>query len=232
MPGERIGAPLTRGRRRTTLRGGVVVLIALGGAWAYLGDHWALPQWPPAWTEALFHAVDKKAPAKVETAALAPQTSPLPPLSSIGNASTPNTSASPAPLTLVNPPAAAKVLDEPAVQYLPPPVAAPADTYQLRAAAAGLHPDLSRVLLERLSPADYHNAAIAIQTAIAETSDTDVYVWPRQRTPELALFQVRFVAGAAPSCRRYVVTVTKAGWLTTALPMEKCGSTPSRAPRE
>jgi hypothetical protein len=45
------------------------------------------------------------------------------------------------------------------------------------------------------------------------------------------LFQVRFVAGAAPGCRRYVVTVTKDGWLTTALPMEKCGpkrETPGR----
>jgi hypothetical protein len=49
-----------------------------------------------------------------------------------------------------------------------------------------------------------------------------VYVWPRQRKPEHALFRVRFVQGAAPGCRRYVVTITKDGWLTTALPMEKC----------
>jgi hypothetical protein len=33
------------------------------------------------------------------------------------------------------------------------------------------------------------------------------------------------VQGAAPACRRYVVTITKDGWLTTALPMEKCGAT-------
>jgi len=89
--------------------------------------------------------------------------------------------------------------------------------------AVGLHPDLSRVLLARLSATDYQNAGIAIKTALAETPDTGVFVWPRQRKPELALFQVRFVPGAAPSCRRYVVTVTKDGWLTTAPPMEKCG---------
>jgi hypothetical protein len=94
----------------------------------------------------------------------------------------------------------------------------------VRAAAVGLHPDLSRVLLERLSRADYRNAGIAIQTALAETPDSAVFVWPRQRKPELALFQVRFVAGAAPGCRRYVVTVTKDAWLTTAMPMEKCGA--------
>ena len=93
----------------------------------------------------------------------------------------------------------------------------------MRAVAVGLHPDLSRVLLARLSPTDYRNAGIAIQTAVAETPDSGVFVWPRQRKPELALFQVRFVPGAAPSCRRYVVTVTKDGWLTTAPPMEKCG---------
>ena len=94
----------------------------------------------------------------------------------------------------------------------------------MRAAGVGLHPDLSRVLLTRLSDADYRNAGIAIQKALAEASDDEVFVWPRQRKPELALFKVRFVPGAASSCRRYVVSVTKDGWLTTALPMEKCRS--------
>ena len=73
-------------------------------------------------------------------------------------------------------------------------------------------------------PTDYRNAEIAIQTAVAKTADDAVFVWPRQRKPELALFRVRFVPGAAPECRRYVVTVTKDGWSTTAPPMEKCGS--------
>ena len=102
----------------------------------------------------------------------------------------------------------------------------------MRAAAVGLHPDLSRALLARLSPTDYRNAGIAIKTALAETAETAVYVWPRQRKPEEALFKVRFVPGAAAGCRRYVVTVTKDGWLTTALPMEKCGPQPRQARRE
>ena len=93
----------------------------------------------------------------------------------------------------------------------------------MRALAVGLHPGLSRVLLARLSPDDYRNAGIAIQKAVAETPDSGVLVWPRQRKPKLALFHVRFDAWRRPRCRRYVVTVTKDGWLTTALPMEKCG---------
>lgn len=95
---------------------------------------------------------------------------------------------------------------------------------QMRASRVGLNPDLSPVVLAQLSPADYRNAAIAIRTALAKTPDGEVFVWPRQRKPELALFRVRFVEGAAPTCRRYVVTITKHRWSTTALPMEKCGS--------
>ena len=53
----------------------------------------------------------------------------------------------------------------------------------------------------------------------------------RQRKAEEALFKVRFVPGAPAGCRRYVVTVTKDGWLTTALPMEKCGPQPRQARR-
>src|SRR5262249_10658570 len=101
--------------------------------------------------------------------------------------------------------------------------------FQVRALAVGLHPGLSHVLLARLSPTDYRNAGIAIRTALAETPDSGVYVWPRQRKPELALFRVHFVAGAAPGCRRYVVTVAKDGWLTTASPMEKCEAQANRA---
>jgi hypothetical protein len=107
---------------------------------------------------------------------------------------------------------------------LPPVHADPADPYQVRAEAAGLHPGLSRVLLTRLSPTDYRNAEYAVRTALAQTRDGAVFVWPRQRTPELALFKVTFVPGAAPDCRRYVVTVVKDRWATTALPMERCGA--------
>jgi surface antigen len=105
-----------------------------------------------------------------------------------------------------------------------PPSAQPADTLRQRAEAAGLHPEVSRALLARLSPGDFRNASVAIETALAQTPDTEALVWPRQRKSEDALFRVHFVAGAAPQCRRYIVTVTKDGWSTTALPMEKCGA--------
>lgn len=109
------------------------------------------------------------------------------------------------------------------VAPLPPPKADPADPYQKRALAAGLHPELSQVLLSRMSDADYRNAQIAVSKALTEAADADKFVWPRQKAPRLALFQVHFVAGAPADCRRYVVTVTKDGWSTTARPMEKCG---------
>lgn len=126
-------------------------------------------------------------------------------------------------------PEQAEERDEPEVTPLPPADPDPADPLQMRAAEVGLHPGLSRVLLSKLTATDYRNAAIAIKTALAKTADDAVYVWPRQRTPELALFKVHFVPGAAPGCRRYVVTITKDGWSTTALPMENCDSRPSRS---
>jgi hypothetical protein len=110
-------------------------------------------------------------------------------------------------------------------ERLPPPSADPADPFQSRALAVGLHPGLSRVLLMRLSKTDYNNAGIAIRKAISETPDSDAYIWPRQHKRALAQFRVHFVQGAAPTCRRYVVTVTKDGWSTTASPMERCGVT-------
>ncbi|MBA2127240.1 hypothetical protein DLM45_13550 [Hyphomicrobium methylovorum] len=98
------------------------------------------------------------------------------------------------------------------------------DPARLRAEAVGLNPDLSKSLLARLSPADYRNANVAIQTALKKTADNDTFVWPKKQSAKLARFEVSFVAGAAPDCRRYVVTITKDHWTTTALPMEKCGT--------
>jgi len=114
--------------------------------------------------------------------------------------------------------------EEAAPQPLPPPQIDPKDPYQRRAMAAGLHPDLSRTLLARLSAADYRNAAYAVDTAIAETADGAEFVWPRQRKPQQAQFRVHFVKGTVEGCRRYVVTVAKDGWSTTALPMERCAA--------
>ena len=111
-----------------------------------------------------------------------------------------------------------------APEPLAPPVIDPADRYQKRAMAVGLHPDLSRALLSRLTDADYRNAGIAIHTALVQTPASKVYAWPKDGGgAKLALFEISFVRGATPECRRYVVTVTLAHWSTTALPMEKCG---------
>ena len=113
--------------------------------------------------------------------------------------------------------------DETANTPLPPPAIDPADPYQKRAAAVGLHPDLSRALLKQMSDADYRNAAIAIKTALADTTGNEMFVYPPEPKAKLARFEVHFVPGAASTCRRYVVTVTKDRWSTTARPMEKCG---------
>jgi hypothetical protein len=241
-PGERIvQAPAATGRK-AMLRG-VIILITLGGGWALIGGQATWPGWLLAEIAALPALMESKAPQPVaptrptvatndapmmQPAALDATPLPLPPQDPNKSPAASDAAArSPTPPLAANilPPTTARV-DEPAQEPLPPPAADPADPYQVRAVAVGLHPDLSRVLLARLSPTDYRNAGIAIQTAVAETPDTAVFVWPRQRKPELALFQVRFVPGAAPGCRRYVVSVTKDGWLTTALPMERCGRQP------
>jgi hypothetical protein len=251
LPGERIGPPLARRRGRLLLWSLLLVLIGLGG-WALSRHQAAWTAWVPDDMAAVFSSLGRWMPGRGEPAK--PTTAPSTPLADVGPP------IRPAPLVLSPPPPApgrtaaadpepveksapapvvttaalppARDAPEPQASPLPPPAAGPTDPYRARAEAVGLHPDLSRVLLERLSPTDYRNAGIAIQTALAETPDTAVFVWPRQRKPELALFSVRFVAGAAPGCRRYVVTVTKDGWLTTALPMEKCGVQRRAARRE
>ena len=254
LPGERIGSPASGSGGKALLRGGFILLIALSGGWLLLGDQVTWPEWPLAGTAAVSPAMDRRLPASVEPpappmattappanaepitkpAALdSPPSTPQPPASSKTAATAGDAARSAArPLTTASLPPAAKSVGEPPAPPLQPPTANSADAYQMRAAAVGLHPDLSRVLLTQLSPADYRNAGIAIKTAMAETPDSAVFVWPRQRKAELAFFQVRFVPGAAPGCRRYVVAVTKDGWLTTALPMEKCGSQPGRPRRE
>jgi hypothetical protein len=252
LPGERIGQPLARTGGKAMLRG-MVILITFGGGWALLSGQVTLPEWL-AEIAAVSPSTDRRVPGSVEPTRSAVAT-PSPPANAEPTpsptalhalpstpqsqaaskaAATPDAAApSPAPpLTTAVLPPAATGSDAPLASRLPPPTADPADPYQMRAEAVGLHPDLSRVLLARLSSTDYRNAGIAIQTAVAETPDSAVFVWPRQRKPELALFQVRFVPGAAPGCRRYVVTVTKDGWLTTAPPMERCGPQPGQPRRE
>ena len=241
-PGERVCPPPSRGGKAAR-RGALLLLIALGGAWAVAGDQLTWPEWLPFDKSALLALMDRGqtglAASPASTAApvappamteLTPKPAPL----QGAPAPTPDKAAASkeaaAPLTTAAlPSAGAASRDAPSAE-LPPPVADPADAYQVRALAVGLHPGLSRALLSRLSAADYRNAGIAIQAAIAETPDDGVYIWPRQRKPDLALFHVHFVPGAAPDCRRYVVTVAKDGWVTTALPMERCGPKPGQGP--
>lgn len=251
FPDERISSRPS-GTGRKCLLWGAFILFALGGGWALLGGRSTWPDWLPVDVAAIFHSINDRVPGPPKPTASAAATTP--PVADAGltpkpgavdgsystdrrmassNVVTPPavTASSLAPLTTAALPPAAKSSSVSAP--LPgSPTADPADPYQKRAVAVGLHPDLSRVLLARLSPTDYRNAGIAIQTAVAETPDSAIFVWPRQRKPELALFQIRFVAGAAPSCRRYVVVVTKDGWSTTALPVEKCNVRLRKARRE
>src|SRR5262245_12270117 len=244
VPGDRIGPPLT-GAGGKVLRGAILLLLAGGGAWTVLSDPATWPAWMPKelasvsrsvsrWLDNAQRPQSRPLAAVVRTRSEEPAKpmalDPPPPIASPAANPAPLAAVAaakpePAPLTTAALPYSAEPTAPPS-QPLGPPRVDPSDPYQARAAEVGLHPELSRVLLERLSPTDYRNAGIAIQTALAETPDNGVFVWPRQRKPELALFRVRFVAGAAPGCRRYVVTVVKDGWLTTALPMEKCGAEP------
>lgn len=97
------------------------------------------------------------------------------------------------------------------------------DPLRMKAEAAGLHPDLSRAVLARLTATDYRNAAYAIGKAIKTVPNNGEFIWPHKRKAGMAVFTVHFVQGAGRDCRRYVVTVTKDRWTSTALPMEKCG---------
>lgn len=210
----------------------MLALIGLGGTWAIAGID-VFPGWLKSPFSQLSSVVEQALPKRPEpqppvvVAATepAPQSAadPLPPVQPAAPAKLADASAGTPPRPEDPAPAALPAAAIPYAQS-PAPPAPRGHPLQKRAEAVGLHPDLSRVLLERLTATDYRNAGIAIRTATAETPDGEVYVWPRKPKPDLALFQVQFVAGAAPDCRRYVVTVIlNDGWSTTALPMEKCG---------
>jgi len=110
-----------------------------------------------------------------------------------------------------------------------PPLPPLTDPLQKKAEAVGLHPELSRALLQSLSAVDFRNAAAAIKKAVAETPEGGALIWPEKAAKGDARFRVHFVPGNSPACRRYVVGVAKSGWTTTALPMERCGAKPKLA---
>lgn len=232
--GERIGPPLER-PRSSMLSASLVLVVLFGGAWAVLQAPDGSLEMVRQRAAALLTPVrdyraatampTPEAPRVAEAPAHADE--PLPPVEAPPTASGGTDAALPPDSVPVETGAlgGASETAEPAeAQPLPPMRIDPADPYQRRAVAVGLHPDLSRVLLARLTSADYRNAGYAVDTAVAKTADEGSFVWPRQRKPEQALFRVHFVPGAAHGCRRYVVTVVKDGWTTTALPMERCGS--------
>jgi hypothetical protein len=240
-PGERIGQPPASRRARVIRRSLVLAALTGFGIWAYAYD---TAGWLPWLAQQTRTMTAQRATEQPKAADAAPEKlAPIDPAASEEpvqqQAATERPPPAPAGEAATQPPAPAAPLTTGALPSQPEPEEAPADTgppeplppptvdksdpFQVKAAAAGLHPGLSRALLSKLTAADYRNAAQAVDTAFADTADSDTYTWPRQRKPEQALFQVHFVPGAAPDCRRYVVTVTKDGWITTALPMERCG---------
>ncbi len=233
-PGEPIAPPKERG---SSMLGAALVLLVL------CGGGWAIWQAPADWlarlgsqVDALSSLVRDRGPAvatsdasSIATAEPGPAAQPtgaaLEPVGERQAGMAADAAVPPDAVTIetgaiADPAQSAEAEPQP----LPPLRVDPADPYQRRAIAVGLHPDLSRVLLARMSAADYRNAGYAINTAIAKTADDANFIWPRQRKPEQALFRVHFVPGAVAQCRRYVVTVVKDGWTTTASPMERCGA--------
>jgi hypothetical protein len=248
IPDERIGRPLAGSGGKRLIKASLFLLLIGAVAWTFVGGQAPWRSWLPNEVAALSHFIERirlaveapAEPARVVAAGRSrwdgePQPASLdpPPLGPVAVAAArPLPLAAPAPEPApITTGAPAPATPSPPGEPLGPPKVDPANPHQVRAAAAGLHPELSPVLLARLSAADYRNAAYAIETAVRQTPDTGVFAWPRQRKADLALFSVRFVAGAAPRCRRYVVTVVKDGWLTTAMPMEKCSAETALARR-
>lgn len=229
VAGDRIGAGVPDRSGRRLVRSLLFVVAVLGAGWA-LQDNPALA---PVW-KSLESALQQPAPLPPPTEMAQTPPAPLQQLPATEVAATPGTEAGavatpPAAVAEASAAATVTAAGGAAVEPLKPAVPDPKDPQQVRAAAVGLHPDLSRVLLKRLSASDYRNAEVAIKTALLQTPDSDVLEWPREAKRDAAVFHVRFVAGASGDCRRYVVEITKDSWVTTAPAMEKCGLPAVRA---
>lgn len=223
--GERIGGPVSRAN--DLLAWCTSIAIIVGGAWVITHDDGAFLKRVPDAMERVANSLANLTHAPATSAPDATPASLPPPAQPFPGAPPPAATATvplPEPTAVPEPPA---IKAEP-MQTSDPPTesghdTAAHDSYRARAEAAGLNPDISRSLLMRFSSNDFRNVRIAIDRAVAKTPDGGVFVWPRRRKPKDALFQVKFVEGAGPDCRRYVVTVTMDNWTTTAPPMEKCG---------
>jgi len=213
VAGERIGGPPASKHAGSRKRGGVAIAIVLGGGWLALNH----PEIALGWL-ADAPSTAPRLDTRTAEAAKPVETPLIQPLASVEVA----LPAGADPTAQPTPPASDTAAED---RALAPADEAPTNPLARRAAAAGLHPELSQALLSKLSSADYANAAFAIKTALAQTPDSGVFVHPHDRGAEVAVFEVRFVAGAEPGCRRYVVEIAKDRWATTALPVEKCGGT-------
>jgi surface antigen len=214
------------------------LLIGIVVGWGFATDATRLQQWTSALEQV----------ASSVSSAAQPSSSPPEPLP-LNNVASANLHVAPAPAPAPQPPSApptstAQPLPEVTITNAPgdkpesastkstakssasdayAPPSASTDPYRKRAEAVGLNPDISRAVLTRLTATDYRNAGFAIQKAITTVPDDGDFTWPRTRKSGGAVFNVHFVEGAGQDCRRYVVTVTKDRWTTTAAPMEKCG---------
>ncbi len=241
-PGERICAPGGLSPTRRTLRKLVMTSLLLAGVWVYLKTpdawkswlaaeaDWLLTMDVPAPSVSQSQPASRQEPAGTHDPLAEPPPVATEPFAEVTEvAETPGAaagtllSAEPvAPQAELGVPLPVEAM--PAPQPLPPPTVDQSDPLQKRAAASGLHPGISKAVLTRLSDTDFRNAAAAIKAALAQTPDGGLYTWPTNASgAKLALFEVRFVEGAATGCRRYVVVVTKDRWSTTAAPMETCG---------
>ncbi len=243
FPGEPIGTPVRRRSRVRTFS--YIVMLGIAG-WGMMQTSAVWRPWFDRGMAIVSAEIERRQasnPAATTATALnpPPATAPLEPLSMAKDvAAVAGTALNPPGTEPVAQPGTSEATASPkapenavapetaAPEPLPAPQIDQHDPYQKRAAAIGLHPQLSRALLSSLTDTDYSNAATAIRKALAEASDTDKFVWPRQSNTKRAIFQVHFVAGDRHDCRRYIVTVLKNGWTTTAPPMEKCGIAPPK----
>ncbi len=230
-PTDRVGAPL-RNKHKAKLRGIFLCAVAAAGIWPFVAGDPSAHTLVESATSLLNLVVSNvrdiaeraaedrgPTPAEASNATLATP----PPLTELPRALQPsqNESASAAPDEETSTASLGAAYTE-----TPEPAESAADQSPKRthAIAAGLSPDLPNVLLTRLSEADLKNAAYAVKTALAKTPDDGTFSWPPKPSRQLALFEVRFVPGAADGCRRYIVMVTKDRWSSTSAALEKCGN--------
>lgn len=241
MPDERIDAPIRNRPVRRFVRGLTRLAVIVGAGWLLYQAETLWPGWRSTLAEAVTHLMDHPQPVKIaepepvtppapvalpETVVAIPAPVAPPDAVAVDNPS----AADPAKAEASNQAADEATLAEPPARENPKVIVKDplSDPLQKRAATVGLSPDLSRVLLTRLTEADFRNASMAIEKAFAEPVKGEPTPWPRKAKAGEATFRVHFVQGAARNCRRYVVTIDKNGWTTTAPAMQKCGADPAK----